>query len=69
MSDDKEGCVGMIIGATLGFIIGIWATVTVVDNTYRTQAIQRGYARWTVDNSGTAKWEWIEPAKKEEPRP
>lgn len=61
---DNEGC-GAIVGALfIGLLVGglitNWASKTV----WRSEAVERGVAEWTVDKHGYSEWRWtVEPIK------
>lgn len=61
MSEENKLCVGVILAIVLSFIFGM---MTGDDNrqTYlRSEAIKAGVARWTSDESGNPKFEFVKP--------
>lgn len=44
------------ISAITGVAVGLWLE----NKTWKAQAVERGFAEWTVATDGTTEWKWKE---------
>ena len=57
-SDFKDHVMTFILGIGFGIVLGIAVFGTLLDNKWRKEAVEYGYAQY---NSITGEWEWKEP--------
>jgi len=59
-----DGLTGFVIGLMCGVLGGLLAGGAIIQNDYRTEAVERGFATRTVEANGSTEWAWNETEAK-----
>lgn len=59
-----DGLIGFVMGLMCGLLLGAVICGALVGHSYKTDAVERGFATRTVSANGSTEWAWNETEAK-----